>query len=161
MPMSARLHLLYGLVGSGKSTLARDLSETSPAVRFTLDEWMLRLYPHLGLEDAAYGESAAEVRDLIWSVGSQVLCNGVDVVLDWNSWSVARRHWAVGRARSVGAQVVLHRLSTSLGESSRRAQLRTAAGGFHTHDVDRAGNEHLASLLEEPSATEGLLIIDH
>lgn len=159
--MSARLHLLYGLVGSGKSTLARDLSETSPAVTFTLDEWMLRLYPHVGLEDADYGELAAEVGELVWSVAAQVLRSDVDVVLDWNSWSVARRRWAVDRARSVGARVVLHRLSTSLEESSRRAQLRTAAGSLHAHDVDRAGNEHLASLFEEPSATEGLLIIDH
>ncbi|MBZ2197071.1 AAA family ATPase [Occultella gossypii] len=46
--MSAvRVHLLYGLAGSGKSTLARALAADGRAVRFTLDEWMLRLYPDI------------------------------------------------------------------------------------------------------------------
>lgn len=47
--MSGRLHLLYGLSGSGKSTLARTLQAQGPAVRFTLDEWMLRLHPELSI----------------------------------------------------------------------------------------------------------------
>lgn len=42
--MTAEVHLLAGLNGSGKTTHARRLEKTVPAVRFTLDEWMLRLH---------------------------------------------------------------------------------------------------------------------
>lgn len=45
------VHLLYGLAGSGKSTLARELCADGAGVRFTLDEWMLRLHPELSIED--------------------------------------------------------------------------------------------------------------
>ncbi|APX32788.1 hypothetical protein BH708_08705 [Brachybacterium sp. P6-10-X1] len=159
--MTARLHLLYGLAGSGKSTLARRLAEEEPAVRFTLDEWMLRLYPDLTIEDPAYGDRAAEVRELIWTVAEQVLRADVDAVLDWNSWSVARRGWALARAAGAGVDVVLHRLSTSLEESTRRAQERENTGTAFAHTVDQAGNEHLASLREEPTPSERLTIIEH
>lgn len=156
-----RLHLLFGLVGSGKTTLARRLAEHTPAVRFTLDEWMMRLHPGIGLEEEAYGERAAEVRDLIGDLAEQVLRTGSDVVLDWNSWSRRRRAWAVAHARAADAEVVLHRLSTSAEESTRRARARQQSGEAFAHAVDAAGNSHLAALLEEPRAEEGLLLCAH
>lgn len=42
--VKAQIHLLAGLNGAGKTTFARHLEATIPAVRFSLDEWMLRLY---------------------------------------------------------------------------------------------------------------------
>lgn len=159
--MSGRLHLLYGLSGSGKSTLARQLAEQNPAVRFTLDEWMLRLHPELSIDDPSYGERAEVARELIWSIAEQVLRSEVNVVLDWNSWSRARRAWAQERARSVGAEIVLHRLSTSLEESTRRAQLREESGVSFAHRITLEGNQHLAGLLEEPTSDEGLTVLEY
>lgn len=159
--MTGRLHLLFGLAGSGKSTLARRLAEEEPAVRFTLDEWMLRLYPDLTIEGEGYGHRAAELRELIWSIAEQVLRSGVDVVLDWNSWSRERRAWAIAHAGRVGAEVVLHRLSASVQESTRRAREREVSGAEFAHHITLAGNRHLARLLEEPAAEEGLRILEH
>ena len=130
-------------------------------MRFTLDEWMLRLHPELSIHDPAYGMRADALRELIWSIAAQVLRSGTDAVLDWNSWSSERREWAVGRARGIGAEVILHRLTTSLEESTRRARRREAAGTAYAHPVDRDGNEHLARLLQEPDTAEGLEIIIH
>ncbi len=161
IPVIGHLHLMYGLAGSGKSTLARRLADRTPAVRFTLDEWMLRLYPELGIADARYGPPAAEVRELIWSVAAQVLRTGIDVVLDWSCWSIARRTWATQRARAVGADVILHHLTTPLEESVRRAEQRDAAGEVYSHRIIRADNEHLAGLLEEPSTAGGIQIVEH
>ena len=155
------LHLLCGLVGSGKSTLARRLEAERPAVRFTLDEWMLRLHPGLALEDPAYGERATLLRGMLGELAEQVLRTGSDAVLDWNCWSLQRRGEAIDCARRAGAEVVLHRLTTSLEESTRRAQGRQDAGTAFAHAVDRAGNEHLAGLLEEPSEDEGLRLVLH
>ena len=124
-------------------------------MRFTLDEWMLRLHPELSIHDPAYGMRADALRELIWSIAAQVLRSGTDAVLDWNSWSSERREWAVGRARGIGAEVILHRLTTSLEESTRRARRREAAGTAYAHPVDRDGNEHLARLLQEPDTARG------
>lgn len=156
-----RVHLLYGLAGSGKTTLARELSRGGSGVRFTLDEWMLRLHPGLDFESADYGEKAAEVREVVWTIAEQVLIAGVDVVLDWNSWSLARRSWVVERASAIGAPVLLHRLTASLEVASARVQDRTASGPQFGHPVTTEGNEHLASLMEEPSSAEGVEIHRH
>lgn len=53
--------------GSGNTTLARALCADGRAVGFTLDEWMIRLYPRLSFDTAGYGRRAEIVKDLIWS----------------------------------------------------------------------------------------------
>lgn len=156
-----RVHLLYGLVGSGKTTLARELCDDGGGVRFTLDEWMLRLYPDLHFESAEYGQKAGEVRELVWTIAEQVLVAGTDAVLDWNSWSRARRRWAVQHASAIGAHVMLHRLTAPVDLASARVLERAARGARFAHHVTAEGNEHLATLMEEPSEVEGIEIRDH
>ncbi|WP_256842290.1 AAA family ATPase [Ornithinimicrobium cryptoxanthini] len=156
-----RVHLLYGLAGSGKTTLARELSNDGHAVRFTLDEWMLRVHPGLSFESVEYRNIAGQVRELIWTIAEQVLMAGVDVVLDWNSWSLARRGWAIERASALGAPVILHRLTASLEVASARVRDRTDRGTHFAHHVTAEDNEHLASLMEDPSSEENLEIRDH
>jgi predicted kinase len=99
------VHLLCGLNGAGKSTYARTL----PAVRFSLDEWMLRLYS-LPFDDPAYGPLAETVKLLIWDAAQPALARGEDVVLDWNSWSRARRAAWRGRIEAAGHRVVVHHI---------------------------------------------------
>jgi predicted kinase len=157
---AGRVHLLYGLVGSGKTTLARALCADGKAVRFTLDEWMIRLYPGLSFNTAEYGRRTGIVKDLIWSVAEQVLRSGADVVLDWNSWSRARRAWAVQRAAAIPAEVVLHRLDASIEQATARVERRSRdPRSVYAHSIGREGNEHLASIMEPPSETEGFDII--
>lgn len=147
--------------GSGKTSLARSLSAGGQGVRFTLDEWMLRLFPDLDFESRAYGVMADEVRELIWSVAEQVLLSGCDVVLDWNSWSVERRRWAVDHASAVGASVIVYKLSANIDTASQQAQERTGRGDPYAHPVTRLGNHHLAALMEEPTSDEGIEIREH
>jgi predicted kinase len=37
-------HLIHGYLGAGKTTFARQLERDIPAIRFSHDEWMTRLY---------------------------------------------------------------------------------------------------------------------
>lgn len=158
-----RVHLLYGLAGSGKTTLARTLTADGKDVRFTLDEWMIRLYPSLSpfADSAEYGRQTEAVKDLIWSLAEQALRAGTDVVLDWNSWSRERRAWAVRRAAGIPAAVVLHRLSASIEQASAQAAQRARDQRVvYAHSISQQDNEHLASIMEPPGAEEGFYIID-
>ncbi len=159
--VAGRVHLLYGLAGSGKTTLARALAVDGKAVRFTLDEWMIRLYPGLSFESAEYGRQADVVKDLIWSLAEQVLRTGTDVVLDWNAWSRARRAWVIRRAAEIPAPVVLHRLGASVERATAQAAQRACdERAIYAHPIIRQDNEHLASIMEPPSEEEGFRIID-
>lgn len=122
---------------------------------------MLRLYPGLSFDTAEYGRRTEIVKELIWSVAEQVLRSGADVALDWNSWSRARRAWAVQRVAAVPAEVVPHRLDASIEQATARVEQRSRnPRSVYAHSIGREGNEHLAALMESPSEAEGFGILN-
>lgn len=157
---SGTVHLLCGLNGAGKTTLARRL-EAAGAVRFSLDEWMRRLYPDVDFHADEYGPLAEECKSLIWDIATQVLRSGQDVVLDWNQWSRERRALWRGRAEAEGCEVVLHHIDVSERVAVERAGARAASGEESSHTIDEQGVRHLARLFERPSPAEGLRVLVH
>lgn len=103
------LHLLASPDGSGITDLARELERACPAVRFTLDEWLLRLY-RLSADDPGYDEHASRCTALIWDTARQVLGAGADVVLDWNARTREDRVSWRDQARIAGFRSALHLL---------------------------------------------------
>lgn len=156
-PESATVHLVAGLNGAGKSTYARWLAHTRPAVRFTLDEWMLRLHK-IGYDDPTYRELREGCTDLIWDIAQQVLSTGTDVVLDWNQWSRARRKTWRDKALSAGHQPVLHYVRVPLETAITRVEQRASEGIAGAHVLDAEAVRHLASIFEVPTSDEGIEI---
>ena len=157
-PPSPHVHLLCGLVGAGKTTYARRLAVELPAVRFTLDEWMLRLYG-LRYDDPAYVARLDRCTTLIWDTACQVLGAGCDVILDWNQWSRERRREWRQRAETVGYEVVLHYIDVSLETAIKQTLGRGAADVADAHQIDEAGVRHLETIFQLPSEDEGIEIV--
>lgn len=153
------VHLLCGLNGAGKTTHARRLAAEYRAVRFSLDEWMLRLYPELRYDSPSYGERAEGCKQLIWQVARQVLALGHDVVLDWNGWSRARRATWRDLAREAGYGVVLHYVRVPLEVAIARAEARAMADVAGTHVLNAGAIGHLATIFEEPDEDEDIPIM--
>lgn len=152
-----RVHLLAGLNGSGKTTYARHLQAYLPAVRFTLDEWMLRLHG-LPYDHPAYPALAESCKSLIWDTAVQVLRADTDVVLDWNQWSRERRREWAAKTRAEGCEPVLHYIRVSLETAIAHATVRNAQTPAYAHILDAAAVRHLASIFEEPDEDEGLRV---
>jgi predicted kinase len=97
------LHIICGLPGSGKSTLALKLEKELPAIRFTPDEWMLRLVGNI------YDEAArASVEAIPTELAFKLLGLGVDAILENGFWSRSERDAIRNRAQSSGADVQLY-----------------------------------------------------
>lgn len=143
---SAMVHLLAGLNGAGKTTYAMQLQAELPAVRFSLDEWMLRLHG-LAYDDPRYPALAEGCQGLIWDTALQVLASGVDVVLDWAE-----------RAREHGYDAVLHYVRVSLETAIARAETRQVGGGVASHALDERAVRHLYEIFEEPAEDEPLKV---
>jgi predicted kinase len=148
------VHLLCGLVGSGKSTYARALADRLPAVRFSLDEWMLRLYDER-YDSPEYVSKLVPCKELIWDLALEVLRLGHDVVLDWNQWSRERRAEWRTRVERAGYRPVLHWIDVPLRVAIART---TARSDDHAHVIDEAGVRQHSEIFESPSDDEGLEI---
>ena len=154
----ATVHLLCGYNGAGKTTYAKHLEKTAPAVRFSLDEWMLRLYPDLSYDFAAYGSLAEACKLLIWDVALQVLRREVDVVLDWNQWSRDRRATWRDNARKADFAAVLHFVDVPLELAIERSTQRAADRVPGSHLLTPDGIRNLAVIFEKPTLDEGVPI---
>lgn len=152
------VHLLCGYNGAGKTTYAKHLEKTLPAVRFSLDEWMLRLYPDLSYDSAGYGPRAETCQYLIWDVAQQVLARNLDVVLDWNQWSKVRRATWRDNAVKAGFTPKLHFIDVPLDAAIERAAERAENRTPGSHELTPKDIRHLAGIFERPTADEGMPI---
>jgi predicted kinase len=101
------VHLICGFLGAGKTTFAKELATQVSGVRFSIDEWYLKLYadgPTHVLDHTAFNRVQVAL-DELWP---QIAAHDIDVVLDFGFWSRAQRDAARARAASVGAEVRLH-----------------------------------------------------
>ena len=155
---SPTVHLLCGYNGVGKTTYAKHLEKVLPAVRFSLDEWMLRLYSDLSFDSAGYGSRAEICKDIIWGAAQQVLLCGVDVVLDWNQWSRSRRATWRDNALNAGFTPTLHFIDMPLKTAIERAAQRVAKRSRGSHELTHEGIRHLAKIFERPTGDEGMQI---
>jgi predicted kinase len=155
-----KAHLFCGLVGVGKTTLARQIAEEETAVRFSLDEWMFRLYGQLHYDDPSYVSRLDECKDLIWDTARQVIATRRDVVIDWNHWSRERRSQSASRARAAGAVPLLHFVNIPLDVAISRAVGRSDSDPF-SHRLDEAAVRHMATIFEPPTEAEGIDIVVH
>ena len=120
-------------------------------MRFSLDEWRLRLHPELRYDAPGYGELAERCKALIWVTAQKIL--------DWNGWSRARRATWRDLAHDAGYSVVLHYVQVPLNIAIARADARAAANTTGAHRLDADAIRHLAAIFEEPSEDEGMPII--
>ena len=155
---SPTVHLLCGYNGVGKTTYAKHVEKVLPAVRFSLDEWMLRLYPELSFDSAGHGSRAEICKDIIWGAAQQVLLCGVDVVLDWNQWSRSRRATWRDNALNAGFTPTLHFIGMPLETALERAAQRVAKRSPGSHELTHQDIRHLAKIFERPTGDEGMQI---
>jgi len=145
------LFLICGLPGAGKTTLAKQLERERPALRFTEDEWMERLF------HAAYGhdnEKRETVKRVQWETAVRALRLGVDVVLDWGFWARSERDDWRARAAALGVRTELRFLDVPRDELLRRLAARNAALPPDTFHVDDAELDEWLLLFEPPTADE-------
>ncbi|MGJ4929782.1 AAA family ATPase [Bradyrhizobium sp. HKCCYLS2038] len=121
----ATAHLIHGYLGAGKTTFARRLEQELPAIRFSHDEWMTRLYGDDPPVDqfAEFHQRVSKLLDAQWTRCVEL---GLDVVLDCGFWTRRDRDETRATAAASGAAVRLYRLTCPDDEAWRRIDKRNA-----------------------------------
>jgi predicted kinase len=104
-----KAYMVHGFLGVGKTTFARRLEKEQEAVRFTHDEWMVRLY---GNDPPAehFQEYARRVFGTMEEVWTRCLDLGTNVVLDFGFWSRDERDHVRSLISRHGGEAILYRL---------------------------------------------------
>ena len=79
----ATVHLVHGYLGTGKTWLARRLEKETGGIRFSADEWYMRLF--VGDEPTYHldNELSARVMRLLEELWPAIAERGIDVILDF------------------------------------------------------------------------------
>ena len=118
-------HLIYGYLGAGKTTFARQLERNIPAIRFSHDEWMVRLYG----DDPPIEQFAVfywRIHEQVQEIWLRCLELGLDVVLDFGFWTRQERDATRAKIIALGAEARLYRLTCPEDEAWRRIEKRNA-----------------------------------
>lgn len=150
-------HLIHGFVGSGKTTYATKLERELPALRFSVDDWLTRLYGQ-NPSSEKFEDYYSRATSLIWQVATQALSLGHDVILDFGFWSRSSRDDARQRIQKVGAKAVLHYVTCSEETMRTRALSRTAQmpkGALYIDDnaLNEFRNRFESPDIDEPHIT--------
>jgi predicted kinase len=146
------VHLLAGPVGSGKTTYARQLEDRG-AVRFSTDEWMIRLYgQHLPPDVRQL--RAGVCRRLFLDMAREIAAVGVDVVLDCGFSRRDERDEARQRLVSAGLPVELIHFDVPRDERWRRIALRNQQRPFDSYALTRPMFDELDGRFEPPAPEE-------
>jgi|HubBroStandDraft_4_1064222.scaffolds.fasta_scaffold99856_2 predicted kinase len=159
------LHFICGPVGSGKTTYAIALAHRIKAVRFSIDDWIARLFGKERPDPCPMAwtvERADRCKALIWEQAEQVIAldgNTVfDIGLPLQDERDAFRSWAMGTR----AAVKMHYLDVDRDTRVERIQRRNREhmGPFALH-VTPTMFEALDGAFEPPTDDElyGAMIV--
>ena len=152
------LHLIHGVPGSGKTTFARQLEQQTRAVRFSPDEWMVKLHG-INPPERLFRSQQERIMDLIWEHAGRVLRAECDVVLDGGFWSRASRDDARRRAAEFNVPCRLYALLADLGEARRRVLARTKTMPPNTLEITGPTFDYLVGQLEPLGADEEHILV--
>lgn len=149
----ALLHLMVGLPGSGKTTWARAIAAETGALRFTPDEWHIRLFgsdfPH-----PDHDRRHDAVERIMWEMAEVLLERGLDVILDFGFWSRAERDDFRSRAARFGAGCQIHYAEIGEAELLARVAARNAAAPPAAFIIPEAMLRQWVAVFEPPTADE-------
>lgn len=83
-------HLIIGFIGSGKTTFAKKLEKETGAVRFTKDEWMVRIFGNSfskdNFQNDKFHEYDSKMAKLATEMALRCLKAGTSVIIDDGFW---------------------------------------------------------------------------
>lgn len=103
------LYMIHGFIGVGKTTFSKKLETRNNIIRFTSDEWIVRLFGH-NPEVKQFQELEVKVKTLIWDIAKKILLMGCDVILDYGFWQKSERNYYKQLAAEMGVNVKLYNL---------------------------------------------------
>lgn len=151
--------LMHGYIGVGKTTFAKQLAQTSGAVLFVFDDWMVHFYGR-NSSIVQFKEYEVNVRSMIWAMAHDFLSRGHDVILDYGFWSREERDRYRKLANKLGVDCELYQINCPDDIAKARALARTIDQSAKNIFIDENAYEGLKVRFEQLGDDEERIVID-
>lgn len=156
----SKVYLVSGQIGSGKTTYSKYLEEKTGAIRFSPDEWMLKLYPHR-ISNEEFDYYFFKCCEIAWSVAEKLIKKNLDIILDFGFWTKLGRNSYMKKIKAANAECKLFYIYCPEGIIQERIRKRNdekPEGCFYISD--EAFN-YFSPGFEPPSQDEIFELIDN
>jgi predicted kinase len=154
-----RAHLIVGFIGSGKTTFARRLEKETGAIRFTKDEWMVRLFGN-DPPRVKFAEYDHRMTHLARDMALTCLKAGASVIIDEGFWERATRDEIKQRVRMVGATPILYYLEVPREIMKARTLRRSEHPPADSFTIDEESFDHYWGFFQPPDKEEEFTLVD-
>ncbi len=152
------LHMIVGSTGAGKTTYSMKLETALPAVRFSIDEWMMGLFWGDAPADISFDwayERVERCGKIINETAARVVRANGQAVIDTAFTTAAERQAFYDWATAQDIPFHLHFIDVPKDIRWQRVQNRNAEkGDTHAMDVDRGMFDFVEARWERPTDAE-------
>lgn len=151
-------HIIIGFIGAGKTTFAKKIEAETGAVRFTKDEWMVRLFGNTPF-DEKFAEFDSRMSSLSRDMALRCLKAGVSVVMDEGFWEKELRDEIRKKVIAVGAIPKLYYLEVPVETMKSRTLKRSKNPTEDSFIISEEQFDHYWKFFEAPDVDEEFTLI--
>jgi predicted kinase len=151
-------HLLCGFIGSGKTTFARRLEKETGAMRFTKDEWMVKIFGNNPPKDR-FAEYDSNMTKLTTETALRCLSAGVSIILDDGFWYRKQRDEMRQQLKGIGAIAKFYYIDTPVDVMKSRTIKRSENPGDDSFYITEEEFGNYLNMFEPPAADEEFISI--
>lgn len=152
-------HIIIGFIGSGKTTFARKLEQETGAVRFTKDEWMVRLFGNTPPKDK-FEEYDHDMTSLARDMALACLQAGASAIIDEGFWEREQRDEIREKVKNVGAIPKLYYIEAPFEVMRARTLKRSENPPVDSFNIDEASFNQYWKHFQPPDEDEEFILID-
>ena len=152
-------HIIIGFIGSGKTTFARKLEKETGAVRFTKDEWMVRVFSNTPPKDK-FEEYDNRMASLATDMALKCLKAGISVVIDEGFWVKEHRDAISEKVKNVGAIPKLYYLEAPFEIMKARTLKRSKNPPVDSFSIDEESFNQYWKQFRPPGKDEEFTLIN-
>ena len=156
----ATVYLIAGFVGSGKTTFSKKLESETGALRFTKDEWVIKVLGNNPKVDN-FEKFDGFLTNLAIDIALKCAAHGVDVIIDDGFWYKRQRDDVIKRINSIGANVKGYYLRCPKNILEQRVLERSKQVSDDSFVINKEMFTAYYESFQEPSPIENFVIIDN
>lgn len=156
-------YLICGFIGSGKTTFARKLEKETGVVRFTKDEWMVKVFgnnpPKDKFEYDTFHEYDSKMANLATEIALRFLKSGTSVIIDDGFWFRKQRDEMRQQLKDMGIAVKLYFIDTHIDLMRARTVKRSENPSVDSFYITESEFNDYFKTFEPPTDDEEFILV--